>query len=515
MTPKKTFTPALLFFFCVIAVAPISARGGGAVESSISVSPQAAAAVIPDTFAGRRLAATVRALNDGSPEVLTKFLAENYAASALAQRSVAARAPALANIHRNTRGFEVRRIVNSSDMLINVLAQDRIAGDWYRLSIEVEPEAPYGMLGFGSRPIPAPPGAGGSGKLSDEQISQQLGEYLQKLVDADLFSGAVLVTRNGTPVFSNAYGMASRSFQAPNRLDTKFNLGSMNKMFTAVAIAQLVEQGKLSFTDTVGKIIPDYPNKEVAAQVTVHHLLTHTSGMGSYFNRTYFEGSKDRWRRVADYAPLYVNEPLAFAPGDDWEYSNSGFMLLGAIIEKVSGQDYFAFVRENIYKPAGMTNTDAYEMDRDTPNLAIGYTMNSPGVPLPPGQRKNNLYMHVVKGGPAGGGFSTVEDLQKFAAALRGNRLLSAKMTETVMTGKLPTDLTDPDSKYGYGFFDNYAGGVRVAGHSGGFPGINANLDIYLGDGPGAGYTVAILANYDPPAATRVADRVRSLILQR
>jgi CubicO group peptidase (beta-lactamase class C family) len=282
-----------------------------------------------------------------------------------------------------------------------------------------------------------------------------------------------------------------------------------------VAIGQLVDQGKLAFTDTVGKILLDYPNKAVAERVTLHHLLTHTSGMGDYFSQEYFQGSKDRWRRVADYAPLYVNNALEFQPGDEWRYSNAGFMLLGAIVEKVSGQDYFTYVRENVYKPAGMANTDAYEMDRDTPNLAIGYTTNSPQGPMPPGQRQNNLYLHVVKGGPAGGGFSTVEDLQKFAAALLENKLLSAKMTETVISGKVQSGFLDPNERYGYGFDDNRTEGAHVVGHSGGFAGINSDLNIYLADGRGAGYVVAVMSNYDPPAASRVAGKLRALILQQ
>jgi CubicO group peptidase (beta-lactamase class C family) len=339
-------------------------------------------------------------------------------------------------------------------------------------------------------------------RMSDAEIADDLKKYLDELVTQDRFSGAVLLAKDGVPIFTQASGLASRSFNIPNRVDTKFNLGSMNKMFTAVAIAQLAEQGKLSFDDPIIKHWPDYPNKAVAEKVTIHHLLTHTSGMGSYFNETYRGAAKDRFKKVQDYLPLFVNDPLAFEPGQRWQYSNSGFMALGALVERVSGQDYFDYVREHIYKPAGMINTDAYELDHDTPNLAIGYTREE----SESGPRKNNLYLHVVKGGPAGGGFSTVEDLLKFDIALRQHKLLSPKYTEIILTGKVETG--GPSEKYAYGFMDRRVGGARIVGHSGGFPGINSQLDMYLD----LGYTVAVMSNYDPPAASRIATRLQKRI---
>jgi CubicO group peptidase (beta-lactamase class C family) len=337
--------------------------------------------------------------------------------------------------------------------------------------------------------------------LSEKELVQKLDEYLKTQVAADQFSGAVLVAHEGTPLFAKAYGMANKAYGVPNRVDTKFNLGSMNKMFTAVAIAQLDQGGKLSFTDPLIKHLPDYPNKDVAEKVTLHHLLTHTSGIGDYFTRKFMETSKDRFRTIQDYFPLFVEKPLEFEPGKRFRYSNAGFMVLGAVVEKVSGQNYFDYVREHIYGPAGMVNTDAYDMDYDTPNLAFGYTKQ--GVKGGRG-RKNNLFMHVVKGGPAGGGFSTVEDLLRFDVALRTHRLLDATHTDLVLTGKAD------NGRYGYGFVVTTYRGTRIVGHSGGFPGINSDLSMYLDKG----YTVAVMSNYDPPAAQRVSNKVRELLTQ-
>jgi CubicO group peptidase (beta-lactamase class C family) len=343
--------------------------------------------------------------------------------------------------------------------------------------------------------------------MTPAELSREIETYLDQLVAADRFSGTILLAKDGVPFFKKAYGLASKGYNVPNRLDTKFNLGSMNKMFTSVAIAQLAEQGKLAYTDTIGKLLPDYPNKDVAAKVTVHHLLTHTSGIGNYFNSKFMEASKDRFRTINDYFPLFVNDPLQFEPGARWQYSNAGFMVLGAIVEKVSGQNYFDYVREHIYKPAGMTDTDAYEMDSDTPNMATGYTLMTPTGPSPDGKRRTNLFLHSFKGGPAGGGFSTVEDLFRFATALTGHKLLSQKYTDIITTGKVKSG-GDEGSQYAYGFEDARLNGQREIGHGGGFPGINSELRIF----PDLGYTVAVMANYDPPTASRVAERVGKLL---
>jgi CubicO group peptidase (beta-lactamase class C family) len=334
--------------------------------------------------------------------------------------------------------------------------------------------------------------------LSDAEIVRRLNAYLDRLAKEDEFSGAVLFAKEGRVLYKKAYGLASRAYNVPNRTDTKFNLASMGKMFTSVAIAQLVEQGKLSYTDTVGKILPDYPNKEVAAKVTVHHLLTHTSGIGDYFNEKFMESSRTRFRQIKDYFPLFVDRPLEFEPGARFRYSNAGFMVLGAIIEKVSGENYFDYVRAHIFKPAGMINTDAYELDQDTPNLAIGYTREEPGGPV-----RNNTFLHVIKGGPAGGSYSTVEDLLRFDQALRTHRLIASATFDLITTGKVDAF----GKRYAYGFGDSRVNGQRIVGHSGGFPGINTQLDMYLD----SGYTVAVMCN-DDDGAQRVAEKTRNML---
>jgi CubicO group peptidase (beta-lactamase class C family) len=335
-------------------------------------------------------------------------------------------------------------------------------------------------------------------------LGRELDNYFGSLVAENKLSGVVLVAKNGVTVASKAAGIANKTTNAPIDLNTKFNLGSMNKMFTAVAIAQLAQAGKLAFTDNVGKHLPDYPNKEVADKVTIHQLLTHTSGMGMYFGEK-FAAQRENLLTVAAHLLLFAGDPLAFPPGEKFQYSNAGYMLLGDIIEKVSGQDYYSYVQEHIYKPAGMNDTGFYEPGKDIPNLAIGYTKMSPNG-KPTEEVRDNEGLREVKGGPAGGGFSTAPDLVKFQQALFSYKLLDKAHTEIVTTGKV--DGPRGMGKYGYGFGDNDLGGKHSVGHNGGFPGIAANFEMY----PESGYTAVELMNTDPPALMPIAKAIRERI---
>jgi CubicO group peptidase (beta-lactamase class C family) len=468
-----------------------------AIAQSPEANPVVRNATIPATPAGRQMTDWLKAFNSGDDKSIRAFHAASGAGERLERRTRQD-----FSFYKQTRGLEVRKIEASKDDEIIAVVQAKLTESWYRVSIKVSSEPSHNVTELSvraaSNPAPAP-----RGTLSEPAMVKALTAYMDKLVKADAFSGTVLVAKNGTPLFEKAYGFANTAYKVPNRVDTKFNLGSMNKMFTAVAICQLAEQGKLSFNDPIGKHLTDYANKIAAQKVTIHHLLTHTSGIGDYFNDKFMEASRDRFRKIQDYFPLFVEKPLEFEPGARFQYSNAGFMVLGAIVERVSGQDYFVYVRKHIYDRAGMVNTDAYELDRDTPNLAFGYTSDEDG------SHRNNLFLHVIKGGPAGGGYSTVEDLLRFDVALRQNKLLSAQSVELLLSGKVATPFS-PSAKYAYGFFDDVSNGQRIVGHGGGFPGINSQLDMYFSNG----YTVAVMANYDPPAATVVANKLREMILQ-
>ncbi len=346
-------------------------------------------------------------------------------------------------------------------------------------------------------------------RWSDDEMVKALEKYVGRLVRKDEFSGTILLAKNGDPLFKKAYGLASKRFDVKNEIDTKFNLGSMNKMFTGIAICQLAEKGKLSFDDLVRTHLPDYPNREIADQVTIHHLLTHTSGMGSYWNQK-FQETWPTLRTVKDLLPLFVDDPLSFDPGTRFGYSNSGPIVLGLIIEKITGKTYYDYVREHICEPAGMIHTDCYEMDRPVPNLAIGYTRTSLDGHRSnrKSPRRNNLFLHTVKGGPAGGGFSTAEDLLLFSKALMNHKILAPESTKILTTGKV--SMGSPEMQYAYLFGDHLEKGHRFFGHNGGAPGINAEFSVY----PDLGYTVVVLSNYDEAAST-VARFIRNMIHER
>ena len=346
-------------------------------------------------------------------------------------------------------------------------------------------------------------------KINDKELVAEVEKFLDEQAKAGKFSGAVLIAKDGKPIFKQAYGPANKSKNQPNKVDTKFVLGSMNKMFTAVAITQLAEQGKLWFDDKVGKHLPNYPNKVVAEKVTIHQLLTHSSGLGDYFNDK-FPAKRNSIRTVADYLSLFVDDPLVFEPGTRFQYSNAGFIVLGAIIEKVSGQSYYDYVREHIYKPAGMKNSDDWEMTEAIPNAAMGYALIDGTGPIE-GPRRENTDTRPNKGGPAGGGYSTVEDLLSFANALLGHKLLTTRYTNLMLSAKVPWTMGGQGNFYAYGFVDSSStSGHRtlIVGHTGGAPGIAGHLTML----PELGYTVAGLSNYGVPALAPVMRKISGLI---
>ncbi len=348
-----------------------------------------------------------------------------------------------------------------------------------------------------------PSGAAAQGadepQLTAGDIIEQTNDLVHRLCEQDVFSGTVLVAKGDDVLLSHACGEASKRFHVSNDIDTKFNLGSMNKMFTATSIAQLVDKGALSFDDPISEYVDEtWLPREITDKITIHHLLSHTSGLGSYFNETYWNGSRQLYRSVEDFKPLVQGDELAFEPGESYRYSNTGMLLLGVVIESATGGSYFDYIREHIYRPAGMTNTDSYEMDFPEENLAIGYIRSENSEY----GWENNLYKHVIKGGPAGGGFSTVGDLHRFARALQTGKLVSRETLETLWSDHSGTG-------YGYGFGIGFGPAGKIVGHGGGFPGLNANLDIFLDNG----YVVAVMSNYDR-AARPLAEGIQSFIEQ-
>lgn len=306
----------------------------------------------------------------------------------------------------------------------------------------------------------------------------------------DEFAGAILVAVGEEVLYTDAFGLAHRGHGVANRVDTKFNLGSIDKQFTMAAIMRLVEAGEIDLDANVATYLPDYPNRDVAENVTVRHLLTHTSGMGFYWTEDLFR-EIGRFRTLQDFADLFADEALAFRPGEGWAYSNNGYIVLGLIIEAVTGEDYHEHVRRVVFDPLDMENTGPFAVDEVTPNLATGYTRMSAldvlDEEFDPGAAEGrdvwyaNYYTHPPRGGSAGGGYSTVEDLFDFTRALREGGLISQASYEMV-SQPYNRAFEDPDSEafYGYAMQVMSPGSeTEHVGHTGGGTGNGAVAFYY------------------------------------
>lgn len=343
-------------------------------------------------------------------------------------------------------------------------------------------------------------------------IKKQFLSYLQGQINKDEFSGSVLVMKEGEKFFEYSSGFANQEKKTLNSSSTIFNIGSIDKVFTGVAITQLAQRGKLSFQDKISKYLPNFP-KDITEKMTIHHVLTHTEGFPPYFNKKYIN-NRLQIHTVNDYLELFKDEPLLFNPGGKYQYSNSGYVVLGAIIESITGKSYYNYIEEEVFKKSGISESNHFDPDFSKPRIALGYTnrkLHSQEVIL--GPRRVNTDELPPVASPAGGGYSTCENLYIFSQALINNKLLNEEMTKTVLTPKVLVGKKDGTTLYyGYGFqiLDVGDGHFRY-GHAGAFAGANARLDMY----PWLGYTIIVLSNYDQPAAFKIANEFGKIILNK
>lgn len=451
---------------------------------------------LPDSAPGKLLSEWLTAYNAADAIALREFAEKRYSPEARGGRSAEEIAEGQIDGRRSSGGLDLLKIENSSPTeLVVILKARSVFPRLNRLALKVGEHNASLLIERKSTVIPPPPEELTSGK-SIEDFSREVDTSFAELGKRDQFSGAALIAKDGQAIWQNAYGLQDREKKVPANFETRFRIGSMDKMFTSVAIAQLVEAGKLKFDDKLATVLPDYPNKDVAQKITVAQLLTHTAGVGDIFGPAFFR-TKDSLREIKDYLPLFVDQPLRFEPGLKWSYSNGGFIVLGLIIEKVSGQNYYDYVEQHIFAPAGMKNTGSTPKNDRPENLAVGYMHASDG------NLEANWDSLPWRGMSAGGGESTVGDLLRFANALRSYKLLSREQTELITAGKVETQI-GAGSKYAYGFGERIANGRRSVGHSGGAPGMNAALNILWDEG----YAVVVLSNLDPTVAQDAADYI-------
>jgi D-alanyl-D-alanine carboxypeptidase len=415
--------------------------------------------------------AFINAVNAGGAE-FEAMAKTHFAPGYLSKRTAAERARMFDEIRKQFGTLTRERVTrNGPDepLELNVRGSNGTTGVIY---LSTDPDSPFTIseirIETGAR---KDTGRGGRGdaaaavpidpSMSDAALGRALDSYLSGLAAQDQLAGAVLVAKNGRPVFQKAYGYADRANTLVNTTATRFNIGSINKKVTQIAISQLVATGKLSTSDTLGALIPEYP-QAVSKPATVAQMLNHTAGIADVFGDEFSRTSKDRFRSNADYFALVSRLPALFAPGARNQYCNGCYITLGAIIERVAGVPYERYVAEHVFAPAGMKHTGYPQSDAIEPGVALGYTRRGGDATL-----RSNIHMHGAGGSAAGGGYSTVGDLLAFDAALRQGRL--------------------PDARG--------SGGLAVAG---GAPGTNAVLET------NGAWTVIVLSNLDPPSAERV-----------
>jgi CubicO group peptidase (beta-lactamase class C family) len=477
---KKQFINCFLFIYILFT---------GSIFSAVD---------FPETPAGKRAREVFDLLNNESSYDTEDYIKKNYTLNFLNNFPLATH-KSIYEVTRTMFGkLNLVYISKSTPEEFNATLRSESRDAWLNLLVQVESGKPYRISILGLRPGAPPdnykPSQKKTKKNEKKESSgfsniEEYNQYLTKKTESNEFSGIVMVARDDKPLFRKAYGYASKRFRVLNNLDTKFNLGSCNKSFTRVAAAQLMEKGKISIDDPIGKYLDMFP-KEIADKVTIRHLLNMRSGWGDYWGNPKYRSHSNQLKKVSEYIDFIKDMPLDFKPGSNMQHSNTGYLVLGAIIEAVSGMDYYDYIRKYIYEPAGMTNSDSYLKDEPVKNLATGYTNMNRNDPLGKGYRWNNINSLPLRGTPAGGGYSTAGDILKYFQALRSHTLLNAKYTNYLFNGFKGRPGDSVSSKI--------FGGIGAA------PGMNAYMMFFIK----SGYSVIILSNYDMPGAIKVGEEI-------
>lgn len=462
-----------------------------------TIGASAATTTLPDTPAGNRLTAYLDAFNADDPAKLETYLAAAFSPASLAERPLE---PRLA-FHRQVRDeqgkLEVLAILESTPEELLLRVRGGASHELLQLGVAVEPAAPHHVRGFRielgeperEEPAPSP-----TTPLTLDEARAAIDAAVMEAAAADRFSGVVSIRRGETPWYERAVGLANREAGNPNRLDTRFNLGSIQKFFTKTVIGRLCQEGKLRLDEKLIDVLPKYPNADVARQVTIGQLVEHKAGFGDFFGPT-FRAKLRSIRTQQDYLALFVDRPLLFTPGERSEYSNAGYIVLGLVIEARTGLSYEEAVRRYVFEPAGMKSTSLDPVENEAADRAVGYwkaeSVKGPWSP--------NRDVLPGRGSSAGGSYSTAADLIRYVDAMRADRLLSYGWTEWLLGGPIPgaDAASAPSARHS-----------RSLGIAGGAEGINAVFFFDAGDGS----VTVVLSNLDEPSAEHLAKAIRGTL---
>ena len=469
---------------------------------AVSLSAQTQIVKLPDTAPGRLLTEWLAMCQAPNVEQIKKWSTEHYSEQVFKFMPADKLAESDIKDCSESGGYRAVEVADSKPERIKVLVVSNKTDSWFNFNLILDKEKQEKIEDFGAAPA-SPPETALPKDLSDAALISVIGAYADRMEKGDHFSGILMVARDGKPIMTRAEGYADRANKTAFTPSSQFTIGSMGKMFTAAAVGQLVDQGKLSYDDVVGKFFPDYANQTVREKVTVGMLLSHTAGLKDFLRKRSPEMMKNGVKRASEFVPLFEKDELTFDPGTSWAYSNAGLALAGAIVEKVSGEDYPDYIRKHIFDPAGMKDSDPNNIPGPRPHLVVPYTHMSPTGPSPDWHEAE----HDI-GSPAGGAISTGADLIRFAEALRSGKLVSKATFEKMIS---PHGKTPGGGVYGYAMEIKDLYTRTIVGHGGGFPGVNTHLYMVL-DSP---YTIVVLANQDPPAADLIGERAKALVAEK
>jgi CubicO group peptidase (beta-lactamase class C family) len=457
---------------------------------------------LPDSPVGRLGGELIQHINHDTPARIRQW-APSVLSASMAQDDKDAFLTDLGSAARESGGVDIfdARPDPHQPGLLQLVLKARRDGRLALLFLTVDPAQPGKLAQAEAHPMDDPGlyAAWPKTSASPAQMTQAIHATLDRLVRTDDFSGCVTVMKSGQTLFDECRGVAERNFGARVDRNTKFHVGSIGKMFTAVAIAQLVEAGKLSWDDTLATWVPEYPDQQEARKITVWQLLHHTSGLGDFMVPEYFQ-HRDKYLDPLDYLGLIARQPVMGEPGRQSIYSNAGYVLLGRIVENVSHEGYFDYMQRHVFAPAGMTATGFDKLDDVTPDLAVGYYHDG----VFAHDWKADWMLSVGNGSPAGGSYSTDADLLRFASALREGRLLKPATLQKIFADEVPAG----PGGYAAGFGDRLSHHHHIRGHQGGIEGTTANLQMVWE----AHAAVALTSNEGPTQTWLLAEQIADLL---
>jgi D-alanyl-D-alanine carboxypeptidase len=430
------------------------------------------------------------AFNAGDREVFTAYV-RGHASASFGEESAITRS---LGMFKAWGGLDLIEVIDSDPHSVSGWVRARDADDVMRIEFEIEPQPPHRLKTF-ALPDGAPPPAYLPARTDAASAAAAWRIDAAKRAAADKFSGAILFLDDGKVLARDAFGHADRGRKIPNTVETRFRTASVTKMFTAVAVLRLVQDGRIDLDDPLGKHVPELANLPLG-RGTVHQYLNHTAGAGDLDHR--WSDHQRELRSHDDYLRVFASDPLIAEPGQGHAYSNLGYMMLGSLIERVTGKDYYRFVRKSVFAPARMTRTGTEPEDTLVEGRSRVYEK-----PLGTHDIVDATERLDYRPVSAAGVYTTVDDVARFFAALRGRRLLDAKHTGLMMT---PTTAPHYGRTYAYGLQSREGPEGHWLGHDGVDRGMNAEAWF----SPQNGRVLVVLSNFDVPAAEQVANHLKA-----